>query len=276
MKKFYSIFAAIGILSCAFVSCEKSGGDNNDDNNGGNGGNNGGSTEMPASLKGSDYIVLSLGDEEYEYIEDNAKVCNMMPYNINNDESKPGIALYIWDQGGQLTYSPGEASGINSYGFGEGWVSFVVAQVGWSGAGYSFTKDGVADRADAIAKFAEIEKNPGNWYFHFAYKSEQDAKSHVGGIAWKDAAGNEVKYEFVFGDPTGTFDDGGKVTNRILPVSGEYRKGEWNEYEIKISDTPIDYSVATGMTAGTNLFWMLSGPDTGTTLDLDAIFFYRK
>ena len=47
---------------------------------------------------------------------------------------------------------------------------------------------------------------------------------------------------------------------------------EWNEYEISISDFGIDYTT----TSKGNYFSVLSGGVAGTTLDLDAIFYYKK
>lgn len=254
MKRIISFFAMAAMLSTALVSCNK---DNGTPGTGNEGGELPGIT-LPASLSGSEYIVVQLGAEELEAIKSKVTV-NMMPYTTDSD--KDGIALYVWEG----TYAGGTCSGLNSYGFTDEWVNLYVTSVGWSGAAYNLTADGLVDRASDWAKFKAIAGNESDWYFHFAYKSEQ-VSSHVGQIHW---AGGD--YNFVFGDPAGTFTDGNEI--RLTPVSGEYKTGEWNEYEVCLADTPINFAADA---TSENFFTFLSGGVTGTTLDMDAIFFYKK
>jgi len=278
MKKYISILATSVMVTMAAISCSDLGNDNGDGDSTGSGDNGstpGGNTpgiELPASLTGSDYCILQLGEEEYELLEEKNKVLvNLFPYQVASTGTD-GIALYVWDN----TYAGANREGTNSYDFTSGWVSLDVTTIGWSGAGYSLTADGLADRnAEIVNMGAKIAAEPENWYFHFAYKSNQTT-SHVGILAWgngvaEDGGNKAQEYKFVFGDPAGTFTDG--VTTRITPVGGTYKAGEWNEYELCLNDIPIDFSLGA---ESVNLFAFLSGGTQGTTLDLDAMFYYKK
>lgn len=258
--------AAAVAAAFVFASCEK---DNGTNDNGGvidDGGD--GSWTIPASLKdGSNFYLIQIGDEEREYLEENNKVAlNLMPYNVEGGENdgKPGIAVDVWSAG--ETYTAGDGTGLNSYGFTSGWLSLVVvAPAGWSGGAYALRQEGIDDRA-GFPEVAKIEEDIDNYYLHFAYKSEQKT-THVVAFKW-----GTKEYPVRIGHPEGTFDDG-KGYAITLPVSGEFKLGEWNEYEIPLKDTGIDFSETP--VAG-NLFSFLSGAVAGTTLDLDAIFLYRK
>ena len=60
------------------------------------------------------------------------------------------------------------------------------------------------------------------------------------------------------------------------PYKNFTRDGEWHEIEIPMSvlkNKGLRYT-SSGFNSG-NLFAMLSGPVTGTTLDIDEIFFYK-
>ena len=59
----------------------------------------------------------------------------------------------------------------------------------------------------------------------------------------------------------------------ISPVGGTFKAGLWNEYEIALTDTGLNYTQAA---KADNLVSILSGGVTGTTLDVDAMFFYKK
>ena len=103
-----------------------------------------------------------------------------------------------------------------------------------------------------------------NWKFHFAYKGAAGVPQ-CGIVGW-----NGKEYKFSFGD--GIFVDNGTSYPQVLPVSGKFVANEWNEYEISISVFGIDYTT----TSIGNYFSFLSGGVADTTLDLDAIFYYKK
>lgn len=260
MKKIVKILAMLAMASCVFASCEKTEG-NNENGEGDNGiiDDGGSSVQLPAALSGSDYIVFFLGESEYKAIEKKVSV-NLMPNNSN-------IFVDVWPAG--ETYVGAETVGLNSFGFGEDWLSFAV-NVGQTWSGGAIATRGSDDDSVALpaADLKKIMSNPSEWYFHFALKSDVPGESHVVTLWWADK-----DYAVVAGANPGDFDDGGKVAVRPTPVSGEYKVGEWNEYEIPISQTGLNFNLP--IAAG-NLVSFLSGGTAGKTINLDAVYIYKK
>lgn len=162
--------------------------------------------------------------------------------------------LYIWDN----TLSAGTSTGPNFYGEVEGWTSLVVGSVGWSGAGFNI-KD-----AALIDKLAPITANTDGYYLHMGIKSKS-SQVFVFGL---DGQSNT---KFAIGATA--FNDNGTL---IQPLADFTRDGEWQEIEIPLSTLKTNgllYSVGMGEK---NLLWFLAGGVTGTTLDLDAVFIYKK
>lgn len=242
-KTLLKLSAVVMSAACIFSSCGK------DDPK-----NNGGlkdpdkeeNANLHESLKGSEYVVISLDEETYKTIE------KKVTLDLRVDDTSK--FLYVWDG----TYTGGVCSGLNFYGEAQGWISFVVGTVGWSGAGFN-----IADAAP-VNPFVKDAADMANWKFHFAYKGAAGVPQ-CGKIGW-----NGKEYGFSFGD--GVFVDNGTSFPQVLPVSGKFVANEWNEYEISISDFGIDYTT----TSKGNYFSVLSGGVAGTTLDLDAIFYYKK
>ena len=267
MKKSFMKFATM-FASAMFVlaACEKAG---NDDTDKGNGGlknpEDGGETELPASLSGSGYYVISLGTDEYNLISDKV-VLDLMPYDIGGDATNPGIGLFVWEG----TYSGGTPVGTNFYGYTSGGVSLVAGNAGWTGAAYNITQNAIADRAD-LAKITDIQKEIDKYYLHFAYKTEQRGVAQLITLNW-----NGASYVFAVGEgSTDQYNAQGqfvKTHNAIAPTSGAFVLGDWNEYEIPLAQTGLDYSTL----VSDNYFQFSSGATAGTTIDLDAIFFYKK
>lgn len=274
MKTFFHVFAAVCAASAMmFTSCSKTENPDNGDN-GDNGGNGGGTdTELSEVLtKGSDFYLISIGDEENEYLAGKKKITmDLRPYTFDVDgdgqveEGEDGIGMYIWEN----TYLGGTPSGVNSFGFGEGWLSLVVADKNWSGAAYNLTESGVTNRKD-LDLLKELDKD--GYYFHLAYRTMQENIAHLISINWCGKS-----YKFAIGE--GSFDESDsngnfvKKHSVIAPVNGAFKIGEWAEYEIKVADMGIDWTVEA---QSDNFFQMSSGGVAGTTLDLDAIFFYKK
>ncbi|MBR4827122.1 MAG: hypothetical protein IKZ91_04490 [Bacteroidales bacterium] len=262
MKKISMFLAACTLvagLAFTLTSCEKHNPDDDsgliDDNGNGNGnetpGNNGDSS-LHASLQGSNYYLIQLDGTTYEKISSKV-VADLRP----DDQAK---FLYVWES----TYTGGETSGKNFYGVVEGWICLRVTSVGWSGAGwYINNKDGLAPQ---WAKMKDLANGTSSYYLHVGYKGAAGV-AHILGFGYGD------EYKFAVGD--GSLEDAGKNYNAIAPISngGKFVAGEWNEYEIKLSDMGIDFSkdIADG-----NVFWCLSGGVTGTQIDLDAVFVYKK
>lgn len=200
------------------------------------------------SLKGSDYFVFQLGGKAAEQIADKI-VADFRP-----DDDKKN--LWVWDQ----TYNAGETSGKNFYGEAEGWVSLTVTSVGWSGCAYA------CDDLDALNKLAAIMDEPEAYYLHIGMKSTDNA-SH---LVFLDGTSGSGK--FCIGSTA--FVDGG---TSYSPLKDFTRDGSWGEIEISMK-TLIDQGLVYGNNnpKGLNVFGYLSGGVTGTILQYDAVFIYKK
>lgn len=243
MKKSISIFLA-ACCSLALFSCQK---DNNSDGGSlkGDEENNGGNENVASSLSGSEYVVITL--DEYTA----GKLGNKIKANYGPDDVTR--FLYVWSE----TYVGGTCSGLNCYGEAAEWTSLVVTSVGWSGAGWvnkSVTPAFVASTSDLA-----------DWKFHIAYKGPA-GKAHIVILTW-----NDNTYKFAVGE--GQLEDNSVAYHAIAPVSGTFEANVWNEYEISLAEAGLDY---TKDGKADNLVSVLSGGVAGTTLDVDAIFFYKK
>ncbi len=200
------------------------------------------------SLSGTNYHVIQLGETAYATIEDNVD-SDLRP----DDATK---FLYVWEE----TYSAGSSGGLNFYGQTETWVSLVVNSVGWSGAGYNISADyGAID-------FTDMYDNPGDYYFHIALKSTQTNTSYLFTFADASASAN-----ICLG--TDSFTDNGVTYESYADFT---RDGEWHEIEIpvtKLNDLGIYYNTTF---TDVNVLAFLAGGTSGTTLDMDAVFFYKK
>lgn len=208
-----------------------------------------GNYDPATSLSGSNYYPIIMDGVSFAKIQDKV-VADLRP----DDETK---FLYIWEE----TYSAGTSTGPNFYREVEGWVSLVVGSVGWSGAGFS-----IADLA-ALNSLAPVTNNPDGYYLHMGIKSK-DNTVHVFGI---DGFG-ESKASFAIG--ASAFDDNGTM---IHPLADFPRDGEWHEIEIPMSTLKTNGLLfSANNTEPKNILWFLSGGVEGTTLELDAVFIYKK
>lgn len=202
--------------------------------------------DFSASLKGTEYYPLILDGVT------SAKLGAKIKADLRPDEATK--FLYIWEN----TFAAGTTSGPNFYGEVEGWTSLVVGSVGWSGGGFN-----VQDAA-IIDKLAPITANPTGYYLHIGIKS----KSNQVFVFGLDGQSNT---KFAVGATA--FNDNGTL---IQPLANFTRDGEWQEIEIPMSTLKTNGLLySTGM--GTkNILWFLAGGVAGTTLDLDAVFIYKK
>lgn len=245
MKKFFSILMA-ACCSFALFSCQKENNSTDDslkDDN--NNGDNNNQEEVASSLSGSEYVVLTL--DEFTAASLGSKIkANYGPDDVTRH-------LYVWNE----TYVGGTCSGLNCYGQAAEWTSLVVTSVGWSGAGWFNDEDTPA--------FVASTSDLADWKFHIAYKGPVGS-AHIIILTWNDST-----YKFAIG--SGQLEDAGVSYTAIAPVSGAFEANVWNEYEVSLADAGIDYSV---VTKPVNIVSVLSGGVSGTTLDVDAIFFYKK
>lgn len=162
--------------------------------------------------------------------------------------------LYIWDN----TFTPGNPTGPNVFGEVEPWTSLVVGTGGWSGAGFN-CKDGAA-----MDKLAPLTANTDKYYLHIGIKSRSNA-TFVFGL---DGQSN---VKFAVG-PT-AFNDNGTM---IQPLADFPRDGEWQKIEIPLSTLKANGLLYAAGMGEKNVMWFLAGGVTGTALDLDAVFLYKK
>lgn len=204
--------------------------------------------DLPASLRGSNYYPVQIDPTTFEFIKD--KVAQ----DLRPDEQNK--FLYVWES----TYLPGNPSGLNFFGQAEGWVSLVVGSVGWSGAGY-FVGTGFGN-----VNMTDLYANPDKYVFHLAIKSAEINSKFL--LKFKDG---ESTVGLCIGGSN--FIDG---STTYQPYANFTRDNEWHSIEIpvtKLNEFGLFYSKP--FTNG-NILEILAGGVSGTTLDLDAMFFYKK
>ena len=160
--------------------------------------------------------------------------------------------LWLWEG----TYDGGTATGKNFFGNTDGYCALVVTSVGWSGAGFCLDAGSEGLAASETLRKAIIA-NPDDYFLHIAIKSTDQA-SHTFYVLDNDQT------KFVLGSQVF---DGGFVFGNFE------RDGAWYEFDIPMSR----FSTAlASKEAGANVFVMLSGGVSGTQLNLDAVYFYKK
>lgn len=201
------------------------------------------------------FAATLTGTEYYPIVMDGvtaAKIATKIKADFRPDESTK--FLYIWDG----TFTAGTSTGPNCFGEVEAWTSLVVGSVGWSGAGF-FCKDGAS-----LDKLAPITANPDKYYLHIGIKSKSNA-------VYVFALDGQSGVKFAVG--ASAFNDNG---NLIQPLADFDRDGEWQQIEIPMTTLKTKGLLySTGMTEK-NVLWFLAGGVAGTTLDIDAVFIYKK
>lgn len=198
-----------------------------------------GNTTTYTALKGSDYYLITMDATSAKKIASKIKA-DYRTDNLN-------MFLYVWDN----TYSAGSSIGPNSFGEVESWTSLVVNRVGWSGFGFS----------PDPKKTLNLSALTDDFKLHFSMKSKDNATHQI------------LLFD---GTNTTKITIGATAFDGDAPYKNFTRDGEWHEIEIPMSvlkNKGLRYT-SSGFNSG-NLFAMLSGPVTGTTLDIDEIFFYK-
>ncbi len=228
-------------------------------------------SELHASLKHSEYYIFQMDDITLAKIS--SKVKADLRANDNGDGSNTH-SWFIWEN----TYSAGNTSGRNFYGEAEGWYSFQVGTVGWSGGGLNIhdvmKKDINGTPTDEVeiagAKdmnpLSAIMANPSDYVFHIAMKTTDQA---VHALQLGGAAGSN----FTVGIG-GDFNDNGKIYAKAADI---VRDGSWNEIEIPMTtfiNGGLQY--VSNNTEAVNALVFLSGGAAGTMLQFDACFIYKK
>jgi uncharacterized protein YjdB/beta-glucanase (GH16 family) len=200
------------------------------------------------SLRGSHYYVLSVGATTFNSL--------LTTERIIMSDWRPGATsgneLQVWEG----TFGASEQTGTNSYGKEEAWIGLKVTDKGWSGGAFAVTEE---------VNLQAIYKARNTYSFHVALKSTQKIAS----------------YTFTFTDGVNTADIVvGNCPNekRILPKYDFVRDGQWHEIDIPMSLPEFAgmYAAPFGSASKqVSVVAFSAGKVEGTTLDMDAAFFYK-
>lgn len=214
------------------------------------GGSGGGGTTLDFDcLKGSNYFPIIMDATTYEQISDKVVA------DLRVDDAV--TYLYTWDK----TLTAGETAGKNFFGLTEGWVSLTVLSVGWSGWGIN-----VQD-LEKLNKLAEIMKAPADYYMHVGFKSATLVAHRLFFDGTSGSGAYVIGADFV---------DEQTPSNNRAKDADYIADGSWNEIEI-----PMSFLTQQGLVYGTasqavNVFGALDGGVSGTNVQFDAVFIYKK
>ena len=190
---------------------------------------------------GYDYVVIGASQGVMDQMGDRIRADYSVDM-VNN-------CLWVWDD----TYVGVPSEGVNSFGLDEQYNRFVVTNVGWSGLGFASQNQG-----------KDLSMLDDSYYLHFAMKGDDVLRHdcHTVGVG---------SSEFVIGNTTS-----GPV------ILGDYRRdGKWYSFDIPFSDlkalSGAPFEADGGPTAYMgNVLKFLSGGASGTELQFDNVFFYKR
>ncbi|MBR1550946.1 MAG: family 16 glycosylhydrolase [Muribaculaceae bacterium] len=196
---------------------------------------------------GYDYVVIGASQGVIDQMGDNIRA----DYSVDEVDN----FLYIWEN----TYTSVDSEGHNSFGLDEGYNHFVVNSVGWSGLGYASTNAAGTARGKDLSMLSED-----GYYLHFAMKGNDVVRhaSHTVGVG---------SAQFVIGNSSS-----GPI------MLGDYRRdGQWYSFDIPLEELRSLYGEMFADDGGQNAFRgnvisFLSGGATGTELQFDNVFFYKR
>ncbi len=194
---------------------------------------------------GYDYVVIGASQGVIDQMGDRVRA----DYSVDDENN----FLYIWEK----TYTSVDSEGLNSFGLNEAFNHFVVNSVGWSGLGYAST--GGTGAGKDLSMLAED-----GYYLHFAMKGNDVVRhaSHTVGVG---------SAQFVIGNSSS-----GPI------MLGDYRRdGQWYSFDIPLAELRSLYGEMFTGDGGQNAFKgnvisFLSGGATGTELQFDNVFFYKR
>lgn len=198
-------------------------------------------TELHSSLKGSNYYLIVMDNISAGKIKD--KIAH--DYRPNNETRH----VYLWAD----SYTSRLCTEKNFYNEWQGWRSYSVSTLGWSAAAFN---------CDPQSEGIDLTKLDETYTFHMSIKSKDKANHAV-----RFLGSNGALYGFALGTAG---------LEGTVPYTDFERDGEWHEIEVPVKylfDLGLRYDnvIPTGDMA---IFY--SGGITGTTLDIDAVFFYKK
>lgn len=207
---------------------------------------------LPVSLTGTDYYLISLDNFSAAAISEKI----IADYRVNETTN----AMYIWKDSIKNvdTYSLGTCVGTNFYDEDKKWISLIVGNAGWSGARF-YSSD-----TTSLKKLSVILNNPSDYHLHIAMKDTAKTVFMFGLF-------DNNNYRFAVGD--NSFNDVGTL---IPALSNFTRDGQWHEFDIPMSHFANGGFVYNPKKGGINIFWVLSGGISGTKVQFDAVFIYKK
>ena len=218
--------------------------------NGGTTGDNGGNTVTTADysnvkcLNGSDYYVILLNEQAYNYLEANNKIAGDL--RANDSET----FLDVWqDWGGH--YSFGSLSGKDCFDYDSDGGITVTGDGDWCGGGW---------RRVSAFDFSKIDAS---YTLHIAVRASKSNKEWYMSFPSTSLNGKEFKIT-----PDVEDEDGNAFDLNT--------KGQWKEFEFSVGDM-IDAGVEFVNFDGSKASNIAAfGGFLGITVDIDAIFIYKK
>lgn len=187
----------------------------------------------------TEYIPVSVSEQVY------AKMSGKIKADYNCTGESGTHPFYVWEN----SYVDGEQSAAtNSFGYNEGYSSYLVGGKGWSGMGYAITNKNLS-MMDGLSD---------DYFLHISFRGT-DADDHFSqGISVGNA-------KFTIGkSPAATG----------YTVLGDYKRdGRWCSFDIPVKllkdlSDPV-------FTGADNFIAFTSGGLGGTSIEFDNIFFYK-
>ncbi len=210
------------------------------------------STVTYESLQGSEYIIIAMDETTSNSIASKTKYLMYADGNYGATPYTGTIFFDYWNGG-----AAGTCSGPNSYGVVSDWFS-VIPPAGWFGFCFRLEDDEKnlstdAEKEEAAKRRAALKSITSDYTLHLAMKA-----NCAGEYSLRCLSG---EFGVTIGDENATY--------------GFKRDGQWHEIEIPMSvfmaSDKYNASTESGIiafTQGTNGY--------PTTLDFDAVFFYKK
>lgn len=216
------------------------------------------SVVVNAGAKTVDYITLSeAGVAEFE--KAGAKVTYVGP------AAELGRNLWYWEQ----TFIAGDESYPRVDEAEGGYISVVVSNVGWSGAGEAVTYNPENAEAEPGLNFTHLTDET---RFHLAYMTPSgNGPVSVALILMDGGEIGSMPAKVALGE---AFNDNGAV----YPAVGEALADDWKGIDISFADLKKvypDFKPAYVDHWNGNLFSFLGGGVEGQTIAFDAVYFYN-
>lgn len=188
----------------------------------------------------SDAVLISTSDGVTGHLL--SAGATVIDYNVNKDNRN----LFIWSD----TYYVIDRTGkTNSFGYDEGYNTFAVSNMGWSGAGFSIVNEDLSMIDD-------------DYWLHFALKGF-DSEMHTSHSITVSGA------QFIVGNSNG----------KLASIGDFKRDGQWYYFDIPVKvlkqfATPLLKEPVTAF--DDNIFTFSSGGVTDAEITIDNIFFYKS